>query len=298
MSRKFVSKKAKKLSSLKYLIILAIVCIIINFIVNKLNQKTEESIIVKYLINTYFNQINFNKFKVDLSNPEIILDTALNFNDIIKLTPVKEDKTTFQENKLYQVYIYNTHQTEEYDAGSLKNYNIDLTVFTASNILEKKLSAYNIDAYVENRSVKEHLNKYGFNYNQSYKITREFLENFPNEVDLYIDLHRDSGNKEQTTVYIDNKPYAKIMFVIGTNYETYNLNMELSAKLNSYFVEFNPTISKGIFTRHSVYNQDLNPNIILIEIGGPYNTLEEVENTLDVFAEVINKYLKDKYGRE
>lgn len=291
MGKRFVSKKKSKLNILKLIIWIGVIYILLNFLVSKLTQNTENSLLAKILSNTALNKFTLNKVKgIDLSNPEIILDTALNFNDIVKIPKKQEDKSTFQENKIYQVYIYNTHQTEEYDAGSLANYNIDLTVYTAANILKSKLDSYSIDTYVEDRSIQEYLNKYGFNYNQSYKISREFLETFGKEVNLYVDLHRDSAGKDVTTTTIDSKNYARVMFVVGTNYDTYNLNMEVANKLNNYFREFDPSITRGIFTRVSVYNQDLNPNIILLELGGPYNTLEEIENTLEVFASVINKY--------
>ena len=291
MAKRFVSKKKSKFNIIKLIVFIGIIYILLSFLISKITKTQDESVLTKFLFNTSFNKFSLDTVKkIDFKNPEIILDTALNFNDIIKLPKKQVDKTTFQENKIYQVYVYNTHQTEEYDSGSLINYNIELTVYTAANILKSKLNAYNIDTYVEDRSVKEYLNKYGFNYNQSYKITREFLKTLPNEVNLYIDLHRDSAGKEVTTTTINNKNYAKVMFVVGTNYETYQLNMELANKLNNYFIEFNPSITRGIFTRASVYNQDLNPNMILLELGGPYNTLEEIENTLEVFASVINKY--------
>ena len=178
MSKRFVSRKNSKNNILKFLMLIVIIYFILNYFINKVNGTIDDSLISKILLNTYSNKLDYN-INLDLNNPEVILSTALNFNDIIKLEKKDDDEATFKENKIHQIYIYNTHQTEEYDAGSLTNYNIDLTVYTASNILKSKLEAYNIDAYVEEKNVKEYLNKYGFNYNQSYKISREFLESLP-----------------------------------------------------------------------------------------------------------------------
>lgn len=289
MGKRFVSRKNKGNVFIKLIIIVTMLYFILNYFINKINGTIDDALVSKLLLNVYSNNLNYD-FSIDLNDPEVILSTALNFNDVIKLEKKEEEKLVFKENKIYQVYIYNTHQTEEYDAGSLANYNIDLTVYTASNILKTKLDTYNIDAYVENKSVKEYLNKYGFNYNQSYKVSREFLESAPDDIDLYIDLHRDSAGKDITTAVINDKSYAKVMFVVGTNFENYNLNMELATKLNNIFIDFNPNITRGIFTRHSVYNQDFSSNVVLLELGGPYNTLEEIENTLDVLADVINSY--------
>lgn len=291
MGKRFITKKNNN-SLIKIILIIGIIYILLNFIISKIKGNVDESILTKTILNIYSNKLDLNLDKIDLNNPEIILRTALNYSNIIKLDKKKEVEPTFKENNnLGRVYIYNTHQTEEYDAGLLSNYNIDLTVYTASEILKTKLEKYNIETFVEEKNIKEYLNKYGYNYNQSYKISREFLSSAPEDIDLYIDLHRDSANREVTAVTIDNKNYAKVMFVIGTNYENYNLNLDLATKLNNKFIEFSPNITRGIYTRHSVYNQDFSPNVILLELGGPYNTLEEIENTLTVFADVINSYL-------
>lgn len=294
MAKRFISRKnSNKTSLLKIILIISVLYFILNYFINKINGTIDQSLISKMLLNVYSNKLDIELDNIDLNNPEIILNTALNYSDIIKLDKKKEEtETTFKENEsIARVYIYNTHQTEEYDAGALANYNIDLTVYTASDILKSKLENYNIEVFVEERNVKEYLNKYGYTYNQSYKVSREFLESSPEDIDLYIDLHRDSAGRETTAITINNLNYAKVMFVVGTNYENYNLNLDLSTKLNNKFIEFSPDITRGIYTRHSVYNQDFSPNVILLELGGPYNTLEEIENTLTVFASVVNSYL-------
>jgi len=291
MGKRFVTKKNNK-NIINKIIVVIIIYIILNFIISKIKGNIEESILIKTIINISTNKLDLNFDKINFKNPEVILKTALNYNNIIKINQTKETETTFQENeKIGRIYIYNTHQTEEYDAGNLKKYNIDLTVYTASNILKNKLESHNIQAFVEEQNVKELLNKYSLSYNESYKISRKFLENSPKDIDLYIDLHRDSANRDITVVNINNKTYAKVMFVVGTNYENYNLNLDLATKLNNLFIEFSPEITRGIYTRHSVYNQDFSPNVILLELGGPYNTLEEIENTLSVFSDVIKKYI-------
>ena len=43
---------------------------------------------------------------------------------------------------------------------------------------------------------------------------------------------------------------------------------------------------------NGVYNQDLSPKSILIELGGQYNEIEELNNTIKVLAKVILKYIE------
>lgn len=80
------------------------------------------------------------------------------------------------------------------------------------------------------------------------------------------------------------------MFVQNTNCTSnYNLANELNDLLDSEY----PTVSRGIYTKHqSKFNQDLNSNVLLIEVGGNYNTIGEVENTINALANVIKEKLQ------
>jgi len=45
---------------------------------------------------------------------------------------------------------------------------------------------------------------------------------------------------------------------------------------------------------NGIYNQDLKSNVILIEIGGHENNIDEVNNTLDLVSLAIKEYLNEK----
>ena len=47
---------------------------------------------------------------------------------------------------------------------------------------------------------------------------------------------------------------------------------------------------KGV---NGVYNQDFDPNTVLIEMGGQYNYITEVNNSLKVLAEILAGYVKE-----
>ena len=38
-----------------------------------------------------------------------------------------------------------------------------------------------------------------------------------------------------------------------------------------------------------IYNQDIHPNMVLIECGGQENSIEEVMNTMDVLAQLLKE---------
>jgi len=48
---------------------------------------------------------------------------------------------------------------------------------------------------------------------------------------------------------------------------------------------------KGV---NGVYNQDFSPDAILIEVGGQYNNISEVNNTLKVLAKILANYIKEE----
>ena len=42
-----------------------------------------------------------------------------------------------------------------------------------------------------------------------------------------------------------------------------------------------------------MYNQDLKDNIILIELGGNNNNLDEVVNTIELLVPIIGEYINE-----
>ena len=197
------------------------------------------------------------------------------------------------------IYIYNTHYEEEYSYIENGTYNIIPTVATASLILQSELKNLGIYSVVEKTNTIEVLNKRKLPYSSSYKISREFLENSVLEnksLNYFIDLHRDSVKRNITTVEINNKIYAKVMFLLGLENPNYQENQKLMTYLNNYLEENYQGLSRGIYEKqgkgvNGVYNQDFNKNTILIEVGGFQNNIEEVSNTIKVIASCLYDYI-------
>jgi stage II sporulation protein P len=100
-------------------------------------------------------------------------------------------------------------------------------------------------------------------------------------------------------VNINGKDCAKILFVIGLEYDTYQNNLKAVEEINNIINAKYPNLSRGIMKKqgygvNGVYNQDLGSNVILIEIGGHENNIDEVNNTLDLVADAIKEYLNEK----
>lgn len=240
---------------------------------------------------------------LNVNKPVSILENTLHFTPNENLTYVNNPKLEEVE-KLevpQAVYIYNTHQSEAYSGNALEGYNIKPGVMMASYIMQEKLAKNGIKADVMEDNITDYLNLNNMNYSKSYEASRKFLTEALNkykDYKLIIDLHRDSLPKDKSTVIINNKSCAKISFVVGLDHKNSNQNMETANKLNEKIKIKYSSLTRGIISKggagsNGIYNQDLNSNIVLIEIGGPENTIDEVLNTIELIAPIIGEYINE-----
>lgn len=229
-----------------------------------------------------------------------ITNSMLQVGSVKKEEPIKES-LVFKEEEKPIVYIYNTHQTENYKYEKISSYNIEYSVMFASYILEEYLEHNGINTLVETNLISNILKKNNFTYADSYKASRMLLEKSFKENDslkYFIDIHRDSIDYNSTTCDIDGKKYAKILFVIGKDNPNYQKNNEFATKLDERLKRISPCISRGIMQKsgtgvNGIYNQDFNPNTILIELGGKDNTIDEVNSTIKILSSVLTEYIKE-----
>lgn len=243
---------------------------------------------------------------INVNEPISILENTFHFkaNDEDKaMAYVSNPKTEATENLEASptVYIYNTHQSEEYQGEALAAYNIKPGVMMASYLLQDALAKQGIKALVLEDNITDYLNLNNMNYNKSYEASKNLITdtiNNTSSLKLIIDLHRDALPKESSTTVINNKSCAKILFVIGEEYETYKQNLEMTNKLNEKIKEKYPTLTRGIMSKsgsgnNGVYNQDLSPIMTLMELGGNYNTIDEVQNTIELIAPIIKDFVNE-----
>ena len=250
----------------------------------------------------YSNDLSFlDIITFNLTGPETILKSTFSgvemVEDIKKVYSDsgdnKENNDKVNDNKNEPIlYIYNTHQTEEYVSSSLANYNITPTVYMAANILKQELEKYNVYSVVEDENIKKVLNEHNWVYKDSYSASRLWLERakekYPS-IKYYLDLHRDSVS---LTANINNKSYARIMYVLGMNYDGYENNEALMVKLNDYTKEKYPGLTRDIlYAKKNTFNQDFSGNVFLIEVGGNNNNFNEVYNSVLALAEIIGNVI-------
>ncbi len=300
--RRMHLKRKKNFKFLSYLLFVMALFFIINFILKDIKLGSNEK-----FINQLFHQSNshivsnvdtdlFSEFinainNIELSEPITILDKVFAYE---KDEEISQAFAYIQNNVVDnpRVYIYSTHPNETFLGQKIEGYDLDNTVVLASILLQEKLNAKGIGTIVEERSASEYIKNNNLTYNQSYQATRVFLKDMlkNNEFDLIIDLHRDAVSKSTTTTVINNQNYAKVMFVANINYKE---NIALANKLNNIINDKYPTLSRGIYNKYvDNFNQDLNSNVILLELGGNYNKMDEVVLTIDALANSIEELLK------
>lgn len=242
--------------------------------------------------------INNNYIKT-LTTANADVDTLEDIKELAKTSKYINDPYSKEEIKEPLVYIYNTHQLENYSNTNLELYNITPNVMMTSYILREKLKDLGIKAMVEETNVTEILNVNNWNYAASYNVTemliKDVKQKYPS-IKYFVDIHRDSVNKKITTAVIDNSSYAKIMFLIGLENPNYQANLSLATNLNNLLEKYYPGISRGIYEKkgigvNGVYNQDLSPNAMLIEFGGIENTIDEVYNSVVAVANALANYI-------
>lgn len=253
---------------------------------------------------SYFHKMMMKLLNIDLASPLTFLNRdykGLTSNTVVKLKKSETNKKIETKKENPTIYIYNTHQTEEYKPTSYLEYSVNPNVLMASYILEEQLSKKGHVVLVEEESVSKLRTTLGLNYAGSYKVTRSMMEtakkNNPT-LKYYIDLHRDALTHDKTTLTVGDKSYAKILFLIGLENANYQENLDFTNKISDLLNQKVKGLSKGIYKKegplvNGVYNQDFSNRVILIEVGGNENTIDEVYRSLIVLGEVLDEVIKN-----
>lgn len=314
MKKRFKGKRNLKKKSKKLLTFILLVLFFFGFSFHMMSKYWFKNISTENLFEALFqNAMGTNKiFDFLKMNPTEFLFSSTMGVEIPKSEsafleeeesgPVYEyvpDPSPTLKNQNPIIYIFNTHQTEGYSKNGMSEYDIVPTVLFASYYLREKLNTYNLPTLVETNDISEILRVNSWSYSHSYEASRYLVlsakEKNPN-LTYFLDIHRDSANYDTTTTEYMGKKYARILFVIGKEHENYEKNLQLATTLNEKIKLKINTLSRGVIGKegknvNGIYNQDIHPNLLLLEIGGKDNSLEEVTNTMELLATVLKEYI-------
>ena len=326
------NKKILKIKRIKYIVLIVFTYSIFSYTFYnsfKNTAKETNAEFINYLLNNgsshFYKEYKFPKvinktllylLKIDFSNPESLFNENIigygvdaldreddEYSDLEKLKEISyyiEDPNRV-DIKNPVVYIYNSHQLENYNNDNLSIYGITPNVLMASYLLKEKLNERGISTIVEDTNLTEFLELNNWDYASSYKASRIFMldkQNTYSSLKYYIDIHRDSVGKDKSTITINNKTYARILFVVGLEHSNYQKNLNLANELNELFDKKYKGISRGVYKKegasvNGIYNQDISSNVMLIELGGVDNNIDEVMNTINVISEILSIYINE-----
>jgi YesN/AraC family two-component response regulator len=143
-----------------------------------LSLLTDSNHYKKYKYN-WFNKFTNIIFSSEITKPTTLLESLLvskdlsHYDEIYDADSLEEisqhikDPNPSSSNKPV-VYIYNSHQLENYSSTNYEAYNITPNVMMASYILREKLKEQGIEALVEESDITEFIRINNWNYNYSY----------------------------------------------------------------------------------------------------------------------------------
>lgn len=215
--------------------------------------------------------------------------------DVSKTQTINSDKPL--------VFIYHTHNTEAYLPDSGVRYQTkgnNCTVVQPGIQLASILKDdYDIPVL---HSQKNHIwEPFWAAYSHSLQTLEETL-NKHDSIKYVLDIHNDGVGKELTTVKINEKKYARIYFVVGSDrvrnpkwQKNYKFALRLQHKLEQRY----PGLSRGILLQETArYNQHLVNNSILIEMGGYQNSLAEARRSTDILAKLLAEVILEDLSQK
>ena len=246
-------------------------------------------------------------------NQFFILDsnTETNAQQISGTRFLGEDLSIKQDSKVPQILIYHTHSQETF-VDSREGKEEDTIVGVGNyltDLLEEKYGYQVIhvtDAFDMMGGTLDRSKAYDYARTSIEKV----LEENPT-VEVVIDLHRDGVPDDRRLVTeVNGKSTAQLLFYNGLSY-TVNQgavsylpnpyieeNLAFSFQLEYQAAQYYPELYRGIYLAGLRYNLHLKPRALLLEAGAQANTVEEVRNAMEPFADILNRVLKgsDKEG--
>ena len=224
---------------------------------------------------------------------------------------LKEDLSLKQDVSVPQILIYHTHSQEAF-ADSREGQVEDTIVGVGDYLTELLEKTYGYQVV----HVTDAFDMMGGTLDRSkaYDYARASIEKVLEEnptIEVVIDLHRDGVPDDRHLVtQVNGKATAQLLFYNGLSYTVsqgevsylpnpyIEENLAFSFQLEYQAAQYYPDLYRGIYLAGLRYNLHLKPRALLLEAGAQTNTVEEVRNAMEPFADILNRVLKgsDKEG--
>ena len=226
--------------------------------------------------------------------------------EVLSEPTLENEPTVNLSNNPFRVLLLYTHSHETYKPvvaqtkGLQSVYDDQSNIYSMKEMMQYYFQLNQMTTTVLDYDVMDDMKSKGVTFNKAYGVVRPVLaEKLKEEdYDLVIDFHRDSAARKATTLDVNGVVYAKVAFVVGAEHPGFEANLSYATALSDQLNRMVPGISRGIMKKqgqdvNGVYNQDLSPVMLLIELGGVDNTEVEIERTLAIITQAIKKAFID-----
>lgn len=226
------------------------------------------------------------------------------------------------------VIIYSTHSQESFvpvlaqsggDKGKPYTTQADKSIVRVAEELARSLQEANGVPVVH---LSDFFDRNGLTgaYMESERGVRDAMKRY-RTARVLVDVHRDSAPREATVTVIGGEPVARVMFVVGKGNQHlpnpgWKRNQEFAAAVAQrlqrlYVPDKNPATGEAYpplvrqlkgddddnpwtYTRNGRFNQHLSPQALLVEIGGPGNTMAEELRAARMVAKALADVLRGR----
>lgn len=226
--------------------------------------------------------------------------TEISDERITPQTLLEKDISISEGNGGPQILIYHTHSQETF-ADSIPG-DENTSIIGAGAYLAGLLQ----DTY--GYEVLHHTGEYDvetrdYAYSNALPNIESIIKEYPS-IEVVIDLHRDAVAEGTKLVSQQNgKTAAQVMFFNGLSHTIkqgdisylenpyIDDNLAFSFQMQALCNEYYPGLTRRIYLKGYRYNMHLSPKTLLIELGAQTNTCDEVKNSLDIIAHVLDMCL-------
>jgi stage II sporulation protein P len=282
-----------------------------NLLITKADEKNKE-----YELIDKNNEIPvmFNiKRNINVNSSENIDRVSIDNIKILNYSSLKDinykgllDKIITLTKKSDNIFIYNTHTSESYTnsekykfeyTGNFRSTDSKYNMISVSSKLNDNLKEKNFNVIQD--TTPHDYGTYTSAYSRS-KITIDNAIKSNGNFGIMLDIHRDANGDPsfRPVININGVEVAQCMFVIGVGTSKlrnryYEENLSLAIQLQLLADTVYPGLFRPMIIRDSVYNQDMNKNSLLIEIGATGNTLDEVYYATRCISNIFSKIYKN-----
>lgn len=207
------------------------------------------------------------------------------------------------------ILIYHTHTTEGYellDLGWYSNQYVSRTTDESKNMVRvgDELTKTLEDAgykVIHDRNIYD--KAYNGAYDRSRVTVEKYLKQYPS-IRITLDVHRDAiqydnGTKCKPTALINGRKAAQVMIITGcegdgvTDFPNWKQNLGFALHLQNTAQESYEGLMRPVFFCNRKYNMNVTPCSLLLEFGTDANTLQEAVYSAQLIGNSLVKMLDD-----